>query len=242
MKFKEKLANTLGVILIFLFLAIVSLLIENSYEKSVVQNNLMWISPIFFGVTLGLIVFSGVWSFKDVKKLFRVKKHVWLILILIFLLGTYLRVFVAPHTHRLYYDEDIYLNIGQNIAKEGRAILCNYGTREKCFEGIYNKQPNGYPFLMSFLFLLGFGESEAHYVTALLSSFTILLVFMIAYLLFDDWKVGIFSALYFSLIPVSIRWAPTTSAGSVSVLFMSFAFFSFLSYYKTKKLPLLLLS
>ena len=242
MNIKEKLLAVIPVALVVIFFSIITLYTYESYEKTVIQNNLMWIGPVFFAATLGLIVFSGLWSFKDIKKLFKFDRKVWVLLLLIFLFGAYLRIFVAPHTHRLYYDEDIYLNIGQNIAKEGRAILCNYGSQEKCFEGIYNKQPNGYPFLMSILFLFGGGENEAHYVTAILSSFIVPLIFLIAYLLFNNWKTGIFSALFFSLIPVSIRWAPTTSAGSVSILFMALAFFAFLSYFKTKKFPILLFS
>ena len=166
MKIKEKVAVVLPFILVFLFVVIVALYLENSYDKDILQSNLMWITPVFFGATLGAIIISGILSVRHVKKLFIIDRRVWILVVLIFVLGTYLRVSVAPNTHRLYYDEDIYLNIGQNIAKEGRTILCNYGNRQKCVEGIYNKQPNGYPFLMSFIFFGGGEEREAHYATA----------------------------------------------------------------------------
>ncbi len=243
MSARDKLKIVIPVVLVVLFFSIVTLYMEKSFDKSALQQNLMWVTPVFLGVTLVLVLVSLFWSFRHIKPLFRnMNKKFWIILLVVFLAGTGLRVFAAPHTHRLYYDEDIYMNIGQNIAREGRAILCNYGNQEECFEGIYNKQPNGYSFLLSPLFLFWTGEPMAHYYTAAITSLSILLVFGIAYLLFESRKAGIFSALFFSLIPIAILWAPTTSAGSVSIMFMSLAFFSFLAYFKTGKTPVLLLS
>ncbi len=243
MNSKKKLIVIIPIALIILFFSIVTLYIESSYEKNVLQDNLMWITPIFFGIIFVLILISFFWSLRYLKELFKkIDKRVWIILLIIFLVGFSLRVFIAPHTHRLYYDEDIYLNIAQNIAREGRTILCNYGTQEKCFEGIYNKQPNGYPFLMSMLFLFGTSEMVAYYATAIISSLIIPFIFLIAYLLFNNQRIGLLSSLFFSLIPISILWAPTTSAGSVSIFFMALTFFAFLSYFKTKKFPVLLFS
>lgn len=243
MNSKKKLIVIIPIALIILFFSIVTLYIESSYEKNILQDNLMWITPIFFGIIFVLILISFFWSLRYLKELFKkIDKRVWIILLIIFLVGFSLRVFIAPHTHRLYYDEDIYLNIAQNIAREGRTILCNYGTQEKCFEGIYNKQPNGYPFLMSMLFLFGTSEMVAHYATAIISSLIIPFIFLIAYLLFNNQRIGLLSSLFFSLIPISILWAPTTSAGSVSIFFMALTFFAFLSYFKTKKFPVLLFS
>lgn len=243
MNSKKKLIVIIPIALIILFFSIVTLYIESSYEKNILQDNLMWITPIFFGIIFVLILISFFWSLRYLKELFKkIDKRVWIILLIIFLVGFSLRVFIAPHTHRLYYDEDIYLNIAQNIAREGRTILCNYGTQEKCFEGIYNKQPNGYPFLMSMLFLFGTSEMVAYYATAIISSLIIPFIFLIAYLLFNNQRIGLLSSLFFSLIPISILWAPTTSAGSVSIFFMALTFFAFLSYFKTKKFPVLLFS
>ncbi|MCD6367486.1 MAG: glycosyltransferase family 39 protein [Candidatus Aenigmarchaeota archaeon] len=240
----EKILSLIPIALIVLFLHIFTNYVTSTYTKAVIQNNLMWITPIFFSVTLGLIILSFAFSLKHIGKLFNgIDKRIWVILVLIFVLGFYFRTFVAPHTHRLYYDEDIYLNIAQNIKNEGRAILCNYGTTEKCVEGIYNKQPNGYPFLISLLFLLtGVNEVVASYFTSFLSSLTIVFVFFVSYLLTKDNRISLFSSLIFSLIPINIRWAPTTSAGSVFVLFTALTFFGFLAYFKIRKYPLLLFS
>ena len=242
MDLRNKLISIIPLVLIFLFFGIVIFFFDNSLEKTEMHNNLMWITPIFFGIALLLILAGFLWGFKDIKKLFsRVDKRAWIILILIIIGGLYMRTAVAPFTHRLYYDEDIYLNIAQNIVKEGRTILCNYGNQEQCFEGVYNKQPNGYPFLMSIIFFFVVSETVAHYATAILSTMIIPIVFLIAYLMFKSNKIAILSSLFFSLIPITIIWAPTTTAGSVSILFMGLAFLALLAFLKTRKTPILLL-
>jgi len=243
MDLKERIINIIQVSLIILPIFILIFAIEYCFDNTTIQNNLAWIVPIFLGVTLFLLMFSFLFSFKDLKKLFKkIDKKTWIALLLIFLVGSSLRVFVAPHTHRLYFDEDMYLNIGQNIARDGRAVVCQYGTPEKCYKGVYNKQPAGYPFLMSMCFLFGNNETTAHYFTAILSSLTILTVFFIAYLLFWNKKISLFSALVFGLIPVAIRWAPTTSTDTVFMFFSGLVVFAFLSYFKNSKNRVLLFS
>ena len=64
-----------------------------------------------------------------------------------------LTLFVAPRTNRIYYDEQIYQGIGQNLADLRLAQMCNDGIVEygrlQCSNGEYNKQPYAYPHLLS---------------------------------------------------------------------------------------------
>ena len=59
----------------------------------------------------------------------------------------------SPRTNRIFYDEQIYQNIGQNLADLRRAQMCNDGAIEdgrlRCASGEYNKQPYAYPHLLS---------------------------------------------------------------------------------------------
>jgi len=244
MDFKDKIISVIPLILIVLFVYIFTTFISDSFQKNVIQDNLMWITPIFLAVILFLVVFSFFWCLKDLKKILKkIDKKTWIILLVILIVGLSLRTFVAPHVQRILYDEDLYLNIGQNIVMEGKAANCNYGTQDECFSLGYNKQPNGYPFLMSILFLFtGTSETSAHYATAIISSLTILMVFFIAYLLFKNEKISLFSALIFALIPIAIRWAPTTSAGTVFIFFTGLTVFAFLFYLKNGKNRALLFS
>ena len=239
----ERIINSIQVSLIILPVYILFFAIDYYFDKGTIQNNLAWIVPVFLGVTLFLLIFSFLFSFKDLKKLFKkIDRKTWIVLLLVFLVGFSLRVFVAPHTHRLYFDEDMYLEMGQNIVRSGRAVVCQYGTPDKCYSWIYNKEPAGYPFLISTCFLFGNIETPAYYFTAIISSLTILTVFFIAYLLFENKKISLFSTLIFVLIPVAIRWAPTTSTDTVFMFFSGLVVFAFLSYFKNSSNRLLLFS
>ena len=73
---------------------------------------------------------------------------------------------VAPRTNRIYYDEQIYQNIGQNLADLRRAQLCNDGAivggRLQCSSAEYNKQPYAYPHALSVVFrIFGVGPRAA---------------------------------------------------------------------------------
>ena len=69
------------------------------------------------------------------------------------LLAFGLTLCVAPRTNRIYYDEQIYQSIGQNLADLRLAQMCNDGIVEygrlQCSSGEYNKQPYAYPHLLS---------------------------------------------------------------------------------------------
>lgn len=243
MNLKEKVITLIPIILIFLFLYIILYSVE-FYLENDIKDTLIYVIPVFLSITFILMILSFVWGLKDLRKLFKkIDRKTWIAFLIIFLIGLSLRTFVAPHTHNIYFDEHVYLNVGQNIANEGKGALTWYGTPEKCFEHYYIKQPIGYPFFISIVFnLFGTSESNAHYATAVISSLTILTVFFISYLIFENEKISIFSTLIFTLTPISIIWAPTTSSDTVFIFFMALTVFGFLSYFKNSKKSILLFS
>ena len=76
----------------------------------------------------------------------------------------YLACGLAPKTTRIFYDEHIYMQIGQTIARTGRAEYATYAKVEygdfTVFNAWVNKQPNGHPYLLSWAYRLG-GATEA---------------------------------------------------------------------------------
>ena len=243
MTMKDKIISLIPLILIILFLFIVISTFDYLMGARI-RNNLIYVIPLFLGINLFLIIFSFVFCFKDIKKLFKkIDRKTWIILLIIFIFGLSLRTFVAPHTHNIYFDEHVYMNVGQNIANEGKGVMTLYGTPEKCFEYHYIKQPIGYPFLLGSAFkLFGTSETNAHYTTAIISSLAIMTVFLISYLLFENEKISMISTFIFTLVPISIIWAPTTSSDTAFVFFMGLTIFGFLSYFKNSKNRLLFFS
>lgn len=163
---------------------------------------------------------------------------IWLLLIVI--AGSLLVTQVAPQTHRIYYDEDIYANMGQNIAYTGQAGMANYGTFEY---GeylvnwiIYNKDPAGWPFLISLVFqLFGTDETFAFYLNNLLFAGGILIVFFIAKILAGGSHFpALLAALVYALIPHNLIWANTIAAENAAAVFGGLTVLCALTWLRTR--------
>ncbi|MHB8909251.1 MAG: ArnT family glycosyltransferase [Syntrophales bacterium] len=145
-------------------------------------------------------------------------------LLLILIAGLLLVTLAAPQVHRIYYDEDIYANMGQNIAYTGQTGMANYGTFEygEYFVNwlLYNKDPSGWPFLIGLVFqLFGTDETYAFYLNNLLFTGGILVVFFITRIVAGGWFAGLVAALIYALIPHNLVWSNTIAAeGPAAVL------------------------
>jgi len=234
MKFKQILLKFLPVILVINFFFILFYYFNNYFEDSVLQEYLIQIEPVFLGINFILIIISLLFGFKEIRKVLKDVKNIsWIILIIIFAIGFILRMFVAPQTHRVFFDEDIYLDIGKEILTEGKGCLCNYGDSKECYNCILMKWPNGYPFTVAVAFMFfGISESVAFNLEVLLGSISVLLVFGIGYLLSKKEEIGLFSALLFALIPVHIMWSGTTASEPIFIFYTLLSMFGFLVSFK----------
>ena len=144
----------------------------------------IWV-PWNLKVNFLLIIAAILICYRDVSGIVRqFLNRKGALLIALFLIAFSLASFAVPRTHRIYYDEDIYCNIGQNIALTNQTGYCNYGTFEygEYYPHwiSYNKEPSGWPFLISRVFqLLGTDEVYAFLTNNLLFSAGVLIVFFI---------------------------------------------------------------
>jgi drug/metabolite transporter (DMT)-like permease len=99
-----------------------------SYDSWQLTEQLKQLSPLFLEVNFFLILLGLLLNLRLFKKATsRIQRKTWAILLLIAVVGTSLALFVAPRTHRIFYDEDIYMNVAQNIAHIKKAGICNEG-------------------------------------------------------------------------------------------------------------------
>jgi hypothetical protein len=219
-----------------------------SFDNWQLTNQLQWVLPLFLDVNFFLIILGiGInrKAFKDVFQ--QINPRIWIFLLIISLGGTLLAMFAAPREHRIYYDEDIYMNVGQNIACLHKAGMCNDGEHRYgeyfCNRLEYNKDPNGWPYLLSLLMRLG-GTSHVpcFVLNNIIFGISIAVVFLIGFLLFGDPWAGVFSALVFALIPEAIRWSNTTAAEPATALFSGLAILFVVWFAKRPGAPMLFLS
>ncbi|MBF0109445.1 MAG: glycosyltransferase family 39 protein [Magnetococcales bacterium] len=160
--------------------------------------------------------------------------------------GILLTATLAPQTHRIFYDEDIYQGIAMNMAFEHRAQMCNDGVHEyglfHCHRGEYNKQPNGYPFLIATVFrLTGINENATFFLNNVLLGVAMAVVFLIALHLFGNPWAGLFAALITALTPQNLHWFNTAAAEPSSTVSAALVVLAGLHATRNKDEPALIL-
>jgi len=139
---------------------------------------------------------------------------------------------LAPRTNRIFYDEHIYMQIGQTLAHTGRAEYANYAKAEygdfATIDAAANKQPNGHPYLLSWAFrLFGASENVGHATVRVFAGLTAVVLYFA--LVIAPWTLPpaapIAATLCFIFTPLVLWWGrtvavePTAAATAVAVFF-----------------------
>ena len=127
-----------------------------------------------------------------------------------------LTLLVAPRTHRIFYDEQIYQAIGQNLADLRLAQVCHDGSVEygrlQCAIADYNKQPYAYPHVLSLAYrLAGARAWVAFAVNAAAMALTACAVYLLVCVLFRDRDAALFAGLLIALTPQQLMWSATAA-------------------------------
>ena len=197
-----------------------------------------WV-PLSLKVNFFMLVTALFFCYRDLLEVIRKFSNTKGILLLLLLLTSFfLCSFASPRTHRIYFDEDIYGNVGQNIAVAGLTGFCNYGVFEYGEYSphwiSYNKEPSGWPFLISIPFqLLGTDEIFAFLLNNLLFVLGVLSAFFIPWYLTGSYFVGFSAALGYALIPHNLVWFNTASAEPSAAVMAGLAALSLVVYLKT---------
>ena len=133
-------------------------------------------------------------------------------------------VLIAPRTNRIFYDEQIYQGIARNLSDLHLAQMCNDGTVEyghlQCWRHEYNKQPFGYPYVLSVGYrIAGTSDTVAHWINVLAAAATAGALFLLTLLITDSRLPAGLAGLAFALIPEQLRWSHT-AASEPSAAFM----------------------
>ncbi len=171
--------------------------------------------PVVLAVDLMLVLFGLLLCAKDLADaIVSLNGRQWTALLAVVLVAGAVAGFAVPRTHRIYYDEDIYANVGQTIAETGDAAYANYAFFEhEAYNPIwteYNKEPAGWPFVLSFFFRF-FGTDEIYLFVAnnLLFVGSLLIVFFITRRLTGGFFPALAAAAVYGLIPHNLIWANT---------------------------------
>ncbi len=172
----------------------------------------------------------------------KIDKKIWLMLLVVFLFGFYLRnseYWMGTHTDGQVAQESAHMWVvyGEHVK------ACALGNYQECklFEQVL--APPGYPFLIVLAYLIfGIHSLSASIISAVLSSLTILLVFLISYLLFKKEEAALYGALVFSLIPLNIINSQSGESRPTGLFFIGLAALFYLLALKNNRLTTWLLA
>src|SRR5207237_5281867 len=121
-------------------------------------------------------------------------------------------LFLSP-IHRLFFDEDLYLNIASNLTRFPVNQITVMGGRDDIEVSSYYKEPAGWPVLLSFAFLAaGRSEIVAIWFARFLFALTIAAVYQLARVLLPTQRQALTAAILFGATPVCFWYS--LSAGT----------------------------
>lgn len=170
------------------------------------------------------------------REINEVNKKTWIILFLIFLAGFYFRN--CEYWMGTFSDGYVYAESAKIWILTGDFVKsCGLGNIGHC---LYFEQAlffTGYPFLIALVDLL-FGISSLHaaVISGVLSSLTILLIFLVAYFIFKKEEIGLYSALVYAFLPLNIIFSQTGLSRPSGLFFLSVSLFFYLLAVKNNRL------
>ena len=121
-------------------------------------------------------------------------------------------LFLSP-MHRLFFDEDLYINIASNLTRAPVNQVTVLGGPDDIQVSSYYKEPAGWPVLLSFAFLIaGRSEIVAFWFARFLFALTIAAVYQLARELLPTQRQALAAAILFAAIPVCFWYS--LSAGT----------------------------
>jgi len=121
-------------------------------------------------------------------------------------------IFLEP-IHRLFFDEDIYINIAGNLSHAPVSQVTVLGAPDEIQASSYYKEPPGWPVLLSLVFLVtGVHEAVAFWVARIFYAIAIAAVFHLARQALKNRTQSLIAAVLFAATPVCFLFSP--SAGT----------------------------
>jgi hypothetical protein len=147
---------------------------------------------------------------------------------------------LAPHTNRIYYDEQIYQHIGQSLNDSHTAQMCSDGTVEygrlQCNNGEFNKEPYGYPHILSWLYrIAGTRDGLAHHWNVATSGLLVWIVALSATLLWRDATAGTIAGLTMAVLPQQLLWGHTAAAEPSAELFAALSMLAAIVFVRSRR-------
>ncbi len=175
-----------------------------------------------YAFTIGILIaflgtiFFAVRGRKDIISVCRsagIKKNHLLIGVALVVLFLAVELSLVMPTQLLFFDDVIYQSMSLHLINLGQAWMCNYGTPTMCYIGQIFHEPIGTSFDIAIGFLIfGVSRNVGYAVGVAMAAVSVFLTYLVAFLLFRDFKSAAFSGLLMALSPIVLVWAMPTNS------------------------------
>jgi hypothetical protein len=149
----------------------------------------------------------------------RVSRRSWLALLGIFYAALLLRLHWVPHLPQVYFDEILFLDTADNMARLGVNILSTF--EGKHYGPEFHPCPQGWQFLLSLWYhLVGSSPYNAFNAASWLSAATVIGLFVAVYEATDSERAGLLAAAGLAVLPVHLRLGGSAALETASAFFL----------------------
>jgi len=198
----------------------------------------------FFYYTIALLAFlaiSLVFCSGSIRtELARAKKKHLVMLAAAIVVFAAVEIAFVPLTIHLYSDEYIYMSMAKTMLYDHTAGICSFSTSLHCIPGTLGlfQQPVGWPLVLAITYAVsGISLYGGLNATLALSAISMLMVFLIALLMFDDSGTALLSACVFGATPLFLSYSRTMVSDTPMLAFMLLSVMLTLLYSKTRRIP-----
>ena len=186
-----------------------------------VDNNF---STIFFYYYIALLVMLGVSLAANANRILQyfkgINKRYYKLLLITILLFAFLELAFVQNYHLIYNDEYIYMSMAKTMLMDHLWGICSFSTVTNCVPGTlgFFHQPGGWSLLLAIAFgIFGVNIGVAYATTFVIALVSILLIFLVSYLIFKDERYSLMSSVALASMPLFMSYS-RTSIPDISVL------------------------
>ncbi|MDE1822924.1 MAG: glycosyltransferase family 39 protein [Candidatus Micrarchaeota archaeon] len=203
-------------------------------------NNFGTIYFVYYIDVLALLAAALVIARKEIASQFAgIGRRGWYPIMAVIAAFLLVELLLVQPYHLVYNDEYIYMSIAKSMITDHVFGICSFSTATHCVPGTtgFFHQPGGWPLLLAAAFsIFGIGIGTAYYLTLLMSAISVLLVFLISYMLFSDARQALMSSVALASIPLFLSYSRTSLADPSALAFLLLSILLFMVYLRQKSL------
>ena len=162
----------------------------------------------------------------------------------LFLVAFHFRVVIVPHELIEWEDEYVHVNVVSSVFLHNRCEQCVVGSPSGCTDFDLGRYPPGMSVLGTvYSWLFGFSVEGLLTLSAILGSFSVPMLYLLARAVGGDRNSAVLSGLFLTVLPLHVKYSTSWAAGAIymfTVLLASLAFLAWEDHRRPSSLAFLM--